>query len=282
MSEQKGHDPGPTELKGAGADEGVERKIDSSGGYEVLIDHSKLAELPLPPEMKEALLRLPERMSFDKPLILIVGENGSGKTTLAKAIVSARGDSLRAKYPSAKNFNIILDSEDPASTLASAIQTAEERETGDFAASFIEGPEVMSEIRRWANQQAHETEQYRAENLSGGSYSHRLSNRQLFEQTVEDLKSTLVGGMRHLAKSVDIIFDEPEQGLSPQRQLDLPRTLPDFIQSGDTMLVPTNNLALFLSDLPRIDLSKPERGIFCPSDFGERGSIEITTAEEAK
>jgi predicted ATPase len=73
----------------------------------------------------------------------------------------------------------------------------------------------------------------------------------------------------------DIVFDEPEMGLSPQRQMDLPESLPTFMLPGDTMLVPTNNLALYLSDLPRLDLSMPERGVYKPSDFGETGKIEF-------
>lgn len=62
-------------------------------------------------------------------------------------------------------------------------------------------------------------------------------------------------------------FDEPETGLSPRRHQHLVEDLRGLIDEGSIAIVPTNSIVLYQSDLPRIDLDFPERGIHKPSDF---------------
>lgn len=250
--------------------------------YEMRIDQKEIAKQEgIPEEMKEWLARLPESIRFKEQITLIVGENGSGKTSFARAILAARSKALEEQNPDAKISGIQINQEEPANALQQIISLDETRKDPNFHATFIEGVEVMSEIRRWAKEEAFRNLQDRAEQVSGGSYSHRLSSRQLFEQAIRFLKEQAIDFNRTRGvKNIDIVFDEPEQGLSPRRQLDLPAYLAELIEEGDTLLVPTNNLALFLSDLPRLDLSKPERGIFRPSDFNEGGTIELHGASE--
>ncbi len=62
-------------------------------------------------------------------------------------------------------------------------------------------------------------------------------------------------------------FDEPETGMSPKRQLQLEKNLQTLTPDGSILLVSTNSIKLFESDLPRIDLDHPERGIYRSSDY---------------
>lgn len=252
--------------------------------YDVMIDKERLALARpegIPEDLKERFMRLPETLTFKDQVVLIVGENGSGKTALARAIFAARARSLKEQNPGARTNDFLLDNEEPAATLQEILAVKERRDNADFLSIFIEGTEVMSEIRKWAKEEAYRNQGDRAEDLSGGAYTHSLSSRQLFEQATHDIKkmgTEFNKGFPH----VDLLFDEPEQGLSPQRQIDLPAQLPHFVDEKDTLLVPTNNLALFLSDLPRIDLNYPERGVFRPSEYGESGEIIFRHKEDDK
>jgi predicted ATPase len=107
----------------------------------------------------------------------------------------------------------------------------------------------------------------------------KLSTRQLFDQTaggmIHDRLGRRMGGGDGM-----LVFDEPEQGLSPAGQLKLAEQLASQVDGEiiDKMLVPTNNVVLFLSDLPRLDLEHPERGIHRPSEYGEGGEIQLRPA----
>jgi len=251
------------------------REVPKGHVYEVRIDQNKLAQIEGVPEvMRSWLNQLPDRLVFNEQITLIVGENGAGKTTLAKAILEARARQAQENYPGARHEKLLLSKGDLATALAPAIVVVEQRNDPNFKSQMIEGPEVMSEIRRWANEQ-HTQADYAGGEVNTGPYSHKLSNRQLFEQAIQGLKDIRIDGRRDWIANIEIVFDEPEQGLSPQRQMELPNALPGYVQEGDTMLVPTNNLALFLSDMPRVDLDQPERGVFRPSDFEESGKIEF-------
>ncbi len=64
---------------------------------------------------------------------------------------------------------------------------------------------------------------------------------------------------------------EPETGLSPSRHNNLEAEISNIFldQAGDTVIVPTNSVILYNSDLPRIDLDFPERGIHRPSMYAD-------------
>ncbi len=264
---------------GAGAQEYAdlasqpERRDSVSKSFEISIDKQKLAEADVPDVVKEWMMRLPETLAFDQPITLVVGENGAGKTQFARAVVTNLGAHREGADPRNKVFR--LDDDEPAVAIASTIKPTQAPQ-GNLLSAFIEGPEVMSGMREWAKNQSRGNRT----DYAGTDYTHRLSSRQLFEQSIQDIREIRIDQHRkrvfaNVSGDVVILFDEPEQGLSPQRQMELPTALQNFMQEGDQMLVPTNNLALYLSDLPRIDLSQPERGVFRPSEYGEQGTIEF-------
>lgn len=242
--------------------------------YEIKIKKENIEGLEIPEQIRDWLMCLPEALRFDKPVTLIVGENGSGKTSMAKAILNARARAAQEKDPKANVFDLILDKEEPAALLRNVLECTEERRGGNFEAYLIEGTDVISRMRDWQKGQM-KLGQDRMEVLSGGSYTHRLSTRQLVDQALGEIKEGINKMTRSHAPHIDFMFDEPEQGMSPRRQLELPREMAEFIEEGDTLLVPTNNLALYLSDLPRLDLNQPERGVFQPSEYGEFREIKI-------
>ncbi len=60
-------------------------------------------------------------------------------------------------------------------------------------------------------------------------------------------------------------IDEPETGMDVQRHLALPNNIKTWYPEGSIMVVPTNSTELYRSNHSRIDLTKPELGIFTPT-----------------
>lgn len=98
-------------------------------------------------------------------------------------------------------------------------------------------------------------------------------------QTVDAQISRIIERTQKWAEGQVVYFvDEPETGLSPRRHNDIQQEIEDIFVNADsahganTVIVPTNSVILFNSDLPRIDLDYPERGIHRPSDYTEHSS----------
>lgn len=71
--------------------------------------------------------------------------------------------------------------------------------------------------------------------------------------------------------------DEPESGLSPRRHIKIADEIYNIFGSpedGNIIIVPTNSVVLFDSDLPRIDLDYPERGIHRPSKYPDHDGTD--------
>lgn len=56
-------------------------------------------------------------------------------------------------------------------------------------------------------------------------------------------------------------IDEPETGMDVKRHIALPDSITSWYPEGSMLIVPTNSTELYRSDLPRIDLNEPERGL---------------------
>jgi predicted ATPase len=100
------------------------------------------------------------------------------------------------------------------------------------------------------------------------------STRQTIDQALADLKASRANRASKRGETGPIIsfVDEPETGLSPSRHNNLEAEISNIFleQTGDTVIVPTNSVILYNSDLPRIDLDFPERGIHRPSQYADQ------------
>ena len=234
----------------------------------------------------DALAALPERLHFEVGITLIVGENGIGKSTLARALNASAGLRDWAQdHPD--------ESEEKVERMRSFFTG--ESNNGGNAYDVLPSPLVnlisplvtVDNLLNFGHLRYHDltivmgSDAHRGYATSRGSdeertlvvpRSHRQSVDNFFEW--KKIEKDRVIEARNEGKRVSegpqvYFIDEPETGLSPRRHLKLEEIIHDCTIEGSIVILPTNSTVLYGSDLPRIDLEHPERGIFRPSDYPE-------------
>ncbi|MFA6183920.1 MAG: AAA family ATPase [Parcubacteria group bacterium] len=244
-------------------------------------------------ELRAVLVRLKKlpALDFQTGITLIVGENGYGKSTLAKAIYFVL--KLEEQIQSNKEYAITVE----------AFQRAESRareyvfnpnESYVYGIVFLTqsglAPEIAKVIvledaqflrveeyadcaavigEKIALEQKHMFEDRDAVKNGFRGWDYHRSSRQTIDECLQNLKSgdAFCGTHKKLKKPKILFIDQPEEGASPKRQRQIEKELSEIAPEGSIVIVPTNSLVLYESDLPRIDLEYPERGIFRPSEY---------------
>jgi len=234
----------------------------------------------------DALAALPERLHFEVGITLIVGENGIGKSTLARALNASAGlrdweqdhpdkseeslESMRSFFTgesnSGGNAYDVLPS--PLVNLISPLVTVDNLLNFGHLRYHDLTIIMGSDARRGF---ATDRDSDEASNLLKPR-SHRQSVDTFFEwkKLEKDREIEARNEGKRVSEGPQVYFiDEPETGLSPRRHLKLEELIHDCTFEGSIVILPTNSTVLYGSDLPRIDLEHPERGIFRPSDYPE-------------
>ncbi len=233
----------------------------------------------------EAISKLPETITFEPGITLIVGENGLGKSTLARSIQLGvnmqdwieRETIMHGEADPEMARAVFLDTPEGGSEPAKsglvrliAPHLAFEQLATFGAGKYYDMTVLYGQHDAWTKR----GDQREIDLLRGGvSHRQRLDSGldYIRKQTAKAKGVTAEGGRGHRRNEGPQIYfiDEPEVGMSPRRQHGLINGLEEVMYDGSIALVPTNNVVLFDSDLPRIDLEHPERGIFRPSEYPE-------------
>lgn len=187
-------------------------------------------------------LRDVEKIEFQSPVSLFVGENGTGKSTLLEAIAVAHGFN-----PEGGTKNYVFSTYDSHSELCDAIRIAKgyrKEKWGYFlrAESFYN---VATQEEKYADI-AHPSMQY-----------HKKSHGESFLDLAQD----------NIKSNVLYLLDEPEAALSPQRQLTLLTQIYKCANDGAQFIIATHSPIL---------LGIPNAQIFC----FDNGKIHTCTYEE--
>ncbi len=280
------------------------KKLEKIKMPEVVKPPDYLADVVEAPQSQEGLEKvveqigkLPERLDFKPGITLVVGENGAGKSTLAKAIYLAVKYLYKvqdAKYYAAVHHlstDSFKDAEEESRVgiLTPAKGSGIYSHTDDmFLIQSGIAPEIaqaldvenlaFEEITEYTDCSAVMGERQTTELkiFSGladaGAFDTHRSHRQTLDKHLEESKSS---EFAHYAPNTQgkkdnkkiVFLDEPEAGASPKRHRNIEKDIVGLASEGSVFIVPTNSVVLYESDLPRIDLEYPERGIFRPSDF---------------
>lgn len=187
-------------------------------------------------------LRDVEKIEFQSPVSLFVGENGTGKSTLLEAIAVAHGFN-----PEGGTKNYVFSTYDSHSELCDAIRIAKgyrKEKWGYFlrAESFYN---VATQEEKYADI-AHPSMQY-----------HKKSHGESFLDLAQD----------NIKSNGLYLLDEPEAALSPQRQLTLLTQIYKCANDGAQFIITTHSPIL---------LGIPNAQIFC----FDNGKIHTCTYEE--
>lgn len=187
-------------------------------------------------------LRDVEKIEFQSPITLFVGENGTGKSTLLEAIAVAHGFN-----PEGGTKNYVFSTYDSHSELCDAIRIAKgyrKEKWGYFlrAESFYN---VATQEEKYADI-AHPSMQY-----------HKKSHGESFLDLAQD----------NIKPNGLYLLDEPEAALSPQRQLTLLTQIYKCANDGAQFIIATHSPIL---------LGIPNAQIFC----FDNGKIHTCTYEE--
>lgn len=187
-------------------------------------------------------LRDVEKIEFQSPVSLFVGENGTGKSTLLEAIAVAHGFN-----PEGGTKNYVFSTYDSHSELCDAIRIAKgyrKEKWGYFlrAESFYN---VATQEEKYADI-AHPSMQY-----------HKKSHGESFLDLAQD----------NIKSNGLYLLDEPEAALSPQRQLTLLTQIYKCANDGSQFIIATHSPIL---------LGIPNAQIFC----FDNGKIHTCTYEE--
>jgi predicted ATPase len=229
----------------------------------------------------ECVEKLPDNLTFQPGITLIVGDNGSGKSTIAHALYYAmRYQSLldsgkSADYafeciyaPRSSRFEVSELARAGIAPLLAQSMHLEQKGISEY------GQIDYHDLTRVAGMDQSidfiddfgESRSQGTDRLLNNLDLHQ-SNRQTVDKTFTELKDN---AKRHPTQRRVIFVDEPEIGASPRRQMKLAEELQSLVNPGSIEIVPTNSLALFNNqNIPRIDLDYPERGIHLPSDYQE-------------
>lgn len=187
-------------------------------------------------------LRDVEKIEFQSPVTLFVGENGTGKSTLLEAIAVAHGFN-----PEGGTKNYVFSTYDSHSELCDAIRIAKgyrKEKWGYFlrAESFYN---VATQEEKYADI-AHPSMQY-----------HKKSHGESFLDLAQD----------NIKPNGLYLLDEPEAALSPQRQLTLLTQIYKCANDGAQFIIATHSPIL-------LGISNAQ--IFC----FDNGKIHTCTYEE--
>jgi len=228
----------------------------------------------------DVIASLPEKIHFEPGITLIVGENGIGKSTLGRALQLAAKirEYLDDETSGERDYNSVADKVldprhvpdfEPALTglsphIARHITVDELASYGSltyYDASLLIGSHNAFEHK------------FKDRDAPGVDLGDGKSHRQYIDWSLfEFLQQEKERAEQHEAWSngPQIYFiDEPEIGMSPRRHKEIVEQLLNSTINGSILIIPTNSIVLYETDIPRIDLEHPERGIFRPSEFPE-------------
>ncbi|MBS4199646.1 AAA family ATPase [Bacillus sp. FJAT-49732] len=216
------------------------------------------------------ILRDFHKLSFKKPITILVGENGSGKSTFLEGIAAS------SDLPVAGGVELSQDKEmDHAQTLAKALKLTWMQKTKN--GFFLRAEDFISFVRRIKQMKQEAEEELRnieEEYKNKSAFAKGLASMP-HARTIAELKHLYDEGLdvrSHGESYLDYfqarvrpnglyLLDEPETPLSPMRQLSLISIILDAVKQGSQFIIITHSpiiMALPDADIYSFDVHPPQ------------------------
>lgn len=193
---------------------------------------------------------------FDRPVTFFVGENGTGKSTVLEAIASLCGFHAGG---GSESHQLHQTADGTVSALAAALRPSW---LPKVTKGFFFRADTFADVARY---------------LDDAGNSGRHGGRRLHEQSHGESFLALFQGRFDTDQRCIYLMDEPENALSPMRQLAFLRLLRDWEASGNAQMIVATHSPILLS-YPGADIRHFDGERIAPIAFDEIEHVRVTKA----
>lgn len=199
---------------------------------------------------------LKQTRSFESPVTFFVGENGTGKSTVLEAIAELCGFNAAG---GSEYHQLHQSPDDTVSALAPALRPSW---LPKVSKGFFFRSDTFANVARYIDDVGDA-------GLHGGRHLHEQSHGESF--------LNLFKGRFETHKRSIFLMDEPENALSPMRQLSFLRLLRDWEKSGNAQIIIATHSPILLS-YPGADIRLFDGESISPVGYDEIEHVRVSKA----
>ncbi len=195
-------------------------------------------------------------LQFEHAVTLFVGENGSGKSTILQAIAQLAGF---APGGGDANFQLHYTSDSTSTALGEALRPAWLPKVSN---GFFFRSDTFADVARY---------------IDDADELHRVHGGPLWERSHGESFMAVFNDRFGVKKRCMYLMDEPENALSPMRQLELLRLMKQWEETGNAQIILATHSPILMS-YPGAEILHFDGEGIAPITFDEIEHVRVTRA----